>query len=87
MCIKPGGLFDLTGSLSFSLSWILSSTVSPTPHRRALSVGGTCTGEHGVGLGKRALLREELCPLTMEVMQGLKATLDPKNLMNPGKIL
>ncbi|XP_034161859.2 probable D-lactate dehydrogenase, mitochondrial [Pangasianodon hypophthalmus] len=55
--------------------------------RRALSVDGTCTGEHGVGLGKRALLREELCPLTMEVMQGLKATLDPKNLMNPGKIL
>uniref|UniRef100_W5U5L0 Probable D-lactate dehydrogenase, mitochondrial n=1 Tax=Ictalurus punctatus TaxID=7998 RepID=W5U5L0_ICTPU len=55
--------------------------------RMALLVGGTCTGEHGVGLGKRALLREELCPQTMEVMQGLKATLDPKNLMNPGKIL
>ncbi|KAK3536186.1 hypothetical protein QTP70_034977 [Hemibagrus guttatus] len=55
--------------------------------RRALSVDGTCTGEHGVGLGKRTLLREELCPLTMEVMQGIKATLDPKNLMNPGKVL
>lgn len=86
MCIKPGGLLDLTGSRSFSLLWILISTVPP-PYRRALLVHGTCTGEHGVGLGKRAVLREELCPMTMKVMQDLKATLDPKNLMNPGKIL
>ncbi|XP_061077998.1 probable D-lactate dehydrogenase, mitochondrial [Conger conger] len=55
--------------------------------RRALALDGTCTGEHGVGLGKRELLREEMGPLAMEVMQGLKATLDPKNLMNPGKVL
>ncbi|XP_072520156.1 probable D-lactate dehydrogenase, mitochondrial [Salminus brasiliensis] len=55
--------------------------------RRALAMDGTCTGEHGVGLGKRALLREELGPLGMGVMQGLKATLDPQNLMNPGKVL
>ncbi|KAK6318371.1 hypothetical protein J4Q44_G00116620 [Coregonus suidteri] len=55
--------------------------------RRALAMDGTCTGEHGVGLGKRALLREEMGPLAIEVMQGLKASLDPKNLMNPGKVL
>ncbi|XP_028842463.1 putative D-lactate dehydrogenase, mitochondrial isoform X1 [Denticeps clupeoides] len=55
--------------------------------RRALAMDGTCTGEHGVGLGKRVLLREEVGPLAIEVMQGLKATLDPKNLMNPGKVL
>lgn len=88
--IKPGGLLDLTGSLSFLLMCILISAASPILTcvcRRALSVDGTCTGEHGVGLGKRALLREEFCPLTMEVMQGLKTTLDPQNLMNPGKIL
>ncbi|KAG7281566.1 hypothetical protein CRUP_007600 [Coryphaenoides rupestris] len=48
---------------------------------------GTCTGEHGVGLGKRALLREEMGPGAMGIMQSLKATLDPKNLMNPGKVL
>ncbi|KAJ8366357.1 hypothetical protein AAFF_G00360930 [Aldrovandia affinis] len=47
----------------------------------------TVYGEHGVRLGKRALLREEVGPLTMEVMQGLIATLDPKTLMNPGKVL
>lgn len=55
--------------------------------RRALAMDGTCTGEHGVGLGKRVLLREEVGPLAIQVMQGLKDTLDPKNLMNPGKIL
>ncbi|XP_046889681.1 probable D-lactate dehydrogenase, mitochondrial isoform X1 [Hypomesus transpacificus] len=55
--------------------------------RRALALDGSCTGEHGVGLGKRVLLREEVGPQAMEVMQGLKASLDPKNLMNPGKVL
>ncbi|XP_068595328.1 probable D-lactate dehydrogenase, mitochondrial isoform X1 [Brachionichthys hirsutus] len=55
--------------------------------RRALAMDGTCTGEHGVGLGKRALLQEEMGPTNMRVMQGIKDFLDPKNLMNPGKIL
>lgn len=48
---------------------------------------GTCTGEHGVGLGKRALLCEEMGPVGIQVMRSLKDTLDPNNLMNPGKIL
>ncbi|TRY85077.1 hypothetical protein DNTS_032228 [Danionella cerebrum] len=55
--------------------------------RRALAMDGTCTGEHGVGLGKRALLKEEVGPMAIEVMQRLKATLDPQNLMNPEKVL
>uniref|UniRef100_A0A3P9CGW5 D-lactate dehydrogenase (cytochrome) n=1 Tax=Maylandia zebra TaxID=106582 RepID=A0A3P9CGW5_9CICH len=55
--------------------------------RRALAMDGTCTGEHGVGLGKRALLCEEMGPVGIQVMQSLKDALDPNNLMNPGKIL
>lgn len=55
--------------------------------RRALAMDGTCTGEHGVGLGKRTLLCEEVGPPAIQVMQGLKDSLDPKNLMNPEKIL
>lgn len=50
-------------------------------------MAGTCTGEHGVGLGKRALLCEEVGPDTLRIMQSVKAALDPKNLMNPGKVL
>jgi D-lactate dehydrogenase (cytochrome) len=54
--------------------------------RRALSMGGTCTGEHGIGLGKREFLVEEFGE-AVEVMRQLKATLDPLNLMNPGKVV
>ena len=51
---------------------------------RAIEAGGTCTGEHGVGRGKRDLLRHEMGDLGIRVMRDLKTTLDPKNLMNPG---
>jgi D-lactate dehydrogenase (cytochrome) len=53
---------------------------------RALALGGSCTGEHGIGLGKRHLLEKEIGKTGVEVMKQLKKTLDPKNLMNPGKI-
>ncbi|XP_004464847.2 probable D-lactate dehydrogenase, mitochondrial [Dasypus novemcinctus] len=55
--------------------------------RRALALHGTCTGEHGIGLGKRLLLQEEVGPVGVETMRQLKATLDPRGLMNPGKVL
>ncbi|OXB54289.1 hypothetical protein ASZ78_002916 [Callipepla squamata] len=58
----------------------------PVP-RRALAAGGTCTGEHGVGLGKRALLREELGAVGLAAMRRIKDALDPLHLMNPGKVL
>lgn len=55
--------------------------------RHALAFHGTCTGEHGIGLGKRQLLQEEVGAVGMEVMRQFKATLDPRGLMNPGKVL
>ncbi|XP_054633316.1 probable D-lactate dehydrogenase, mitochondrial [Dunckerocampus dactyliophorus] len=55
--------------------------------RRALAMNGTCTGEHGVGLGKRALLCEEMGAASIQAMQHIKDALDPKNIMNPGKVL
>lgn len=55
--------------------------------RRALALHGTCTGEHGIGLGKQQLLQDEVGAVGMETMRQLKATLDPRGLMNPGKVL
>jgi D-lactate dehydrogenase (cytochrome) len=54
---------------------------------RALEMDGTCTGEHGIGLGKKASLLQELGADTVGVMTSIKAALDPYWLMNPGKIM
>ncbi|WP_160123803.1 FAD-binding oxidoreductase [Rhodovarius lipocyclicus] len=53
---------------------------------RALELGGTCSGEHGVGLGKREFLEKEHGPEALAVMRSIKAALDPKGILNPGKI-
>jgi FAD/FMN-containing dehydrogenase len=55
--------------------------------RRALSLEGTCTGEHGVGIGKKDYLVDELGPGTIALMKQIKAAVDPLNLMNPGKVM
>lgn len=55
--------------------------------REALRVGGTLTGEHGVGTLKRRFLAEELGDVGVDVQRAIKAALDPKGLLNPGKAL
>ncbi len=54
--------------------------------RRALRLGGTCSGEHGIGLHKMEFLKEEAGSGAIAMMRRVKQALDPKNILNPGKI-
>ena len=54
---------------------------------QAIALGGTCTGEHGVGVGKKKHLIKEMGEGTMKVMEMVKRSLDPEGLLNPGKII
>jgi len=52
----------------------------------ALSLGGTCTGEHGIGLGKKVKLLDECGQEVVSLMESIKRVWDPKGILNPGKI-
>jgi D-lactate dehydrogenase (cytochrome) len=64
----------------------LAETLSAQLVGRSLRLGGTCTGEHGIGLHKMGFLLDEAGPAAVGLMRAVKQALDPKNLMNPGKI-
>jgi len=64
------------------VNWINSRMID-----RALAMGGTCTGEHGVGHGKMKYLEREHGSEAVAMMVAIKRALDPQNIMNPGKVL
>ena len=53
----------------------------------ALSLGGTLSGEHGIGLAKREFMTQAVPPATLALMRQLKAVFDPDGILNPGKLL
>ena len=55
--------------------------------QKAISLEGTCTGEHGVGLGKQKYMVHEHGEAAIEIMRLLKHTLDPQGILNPGKVI
>ncbi|MEI6601044.1 MAG: FAD-linked oxidase C-terminal domain-containing protein [Comamonadaceae bacterium] len=65
---------------------VLAEKLNHSLVTRALRLEGTCTGEHGVGLHKMDFLVSETGAAAMDMMRTIKRALDPKNIMNPGKI-
>ncbi|MBI5108816.1 MAG: FAD-binding protein [Rhodocyclales bacterium] len=55
--------------------------------RRAIRMDGTCTGEHGIGIGKQPYMSLEHGDVAIDLMRAIKHAIDPENILNPGKIL
>ena len=53
----------------------------------AIGLGGTCSGEHGIGMGKKELLIKQFGQAGINTMRLIKKALDPLNIMNPGKVI
>ena len=75
--VDPGNPKDMREA-----EWINDRLVA-----RALAMDGTCTGEHGIGIGKTRFMVREHGRNAVEVMRAIKKALDPRQLLNPGKIL
>jgi D-lactate dehydrogenase (cytochrome) len=73
------------GKTGDNTEWELIDTVSQRVVFRALELGGTCTGEHGVGIGKRQFMEAEHGQ-SLEWMKRIKNLFDPNGILNPGKI-
>jgi glycolate oxidase len=56
-------------------------------YEKAFSFGGLVSGEHGIGYAKREYMRKQLGEKQLMIMKGIKATFDPKNILNPGKVI
>jgi D-lactate dehydrogenase (cytochrome) len=76
-------LIDPDSSSEFDLVQQLSERMV----QRAIEMGGTCTGEHGIGLGKRKFLELEFGEGALALMRTIKSALDPHDILNPGKLL
>jgi D-lactate dehydrogenase (cytochrome) len=93
----PYWIVGHVGDGNFHLSYLLDpndATEAATAERlseqmvqRAIRLGGTCTGEHGIGLHKIGYLVEEAGTGAVDVMRAIKRALDPLNIMNPGKVI
>jgi D-lactate dehydrogenase (cytochrome) len=93
----PYWIVGHVGDGNFHLSWLIDPNdareaaeverLNMQMVQRALRLDGTCTGEHGIGLHKMGYLIDEAGPVAVEMMKSIKRTLDPRNIMNPGKVL
>jgi len=95
--IAAAPIFGHVGDGNFHLLVMFDSAdqqqvqnVKDLEHRlihRALRMEGTCTGEHGIGTSKMAYLDDEFGPVAVDIMRDIKSALDPKGILNPGKVV
>jgi D-lactate dehydrogenase (cytochrome) len=76
-------LYDPASSAERAAAERLSNDIA----QLAIRLGGTATGEHGIGLHKLGAMRSEHDPAALATMAALKRTLDPHNILNPGKMI
>jgi glycolate oxidase len=65
----------------------VTKAVQADLYRAALDLGGTVTGEHGIGSVRREWLEEQRGADAIRVMRAIKTALDPQGLLNPGRVL
>jgi D-lactate dehydrogenase (cytochrome) len=75
----------LMGDLDNEKEWSMLEDINFRIVTRAVEMGGTCTGEHGIGIGKRKFMELEHGQ-SYHLMRQIKDLIDPKGLLNPGKI-
>ncbi len=95
-CSFPAPVVGHVGDGNFHMSFVLdlanpaelaeAEVVEEKIIRRALTMGGTCTGEHGIGTGRKKYLLEEH-GAALDAMRAIKQAFDPDNRMNPGKMV
>ena len=82
---SPWGMWA-TATSTWATRSTRPSPKNAKPLARALSMEGTCTGEHGIGLHKQGFLIDEAGEDAVRLMRSIKQALDPLNILNPGKI-
>jgi glycolate oxidase len=80
--LHPNILFDKRDPAQ----WKIVGQMAAEEFSLALELGGTLSGEHGVGALKRPYLQEALGLVSLEIQKRIKAALDPTNILNPGKV-
>jgi D-lactate dehydrogenase (cytochrome) len=79
--------FDVFADPEDDAEWARGVDAYETVVREAIRLGGTATGEHGIGRGKRKFMIDEHGEAGVEAMRGIKRALDPNGTLNPGKVL
>ena len=80
--LHPNILFDMRDPAQ----WVKVGQMVKEEFTTALELGGTLSGEHGVGTLKRPYMQQALGPLSIEIQKRIKQALDPQNILNPGKV-